>query len=101
VKALLLGLLLVVMPAAAQEPDVVPVPTGKAACDKDGPNCIVSRATLITSNMALEMAGQRIQALEEALKAKTEEANDWREEAELKRPRCAQVQNIPVPGTRS
>lgn len=100
-RALAVGFLLLVMPAAADEPETITVPTGRAACDPNGPNCIVSRATLITSNLALDMAAQRIADLEEALKAKDAAIEELREglAAEFARgPHCAEVKKIPVPG---
>lgn len=99
-----LGLALTVAPARAQEPDVLPVPTGQVVCDRDGPNCIASRATMIGMGMAIEIAKQKLAAAAEALKAQAEDIAELKDELATLRasgPKCAKVEKIPVPGNRS
>jgi hypothetical protein len=104
IASLVTGLALTVAPARAQEPDVLPVPTGQVMCAQDGPNCVASRATMIGMAMAIEVAKQKLTQQAEALQAQAEALADLREELAAERargPHCAEVRKIPVPGTRS
>lgn len=103
-RALLLGFLLAVGPAGAAEPEDMAMPIGTASCDPDGPNCIVSRATLIASNVALGMAKQRLEQMAAEAKERDQVIADLKEalaDELAKRPRCAKVEKVPVPGNRS
>jgi hypothetical protein len=104
IASLVTGLALTVAPARADVEQVPIAFMANAVCDLQGSPCVVTRADIVHTNIALFLADAHMKHQAEVIQAQAEVIDELREELQTERgrgPHCAEVRKIPVPGTRS